>query len=84
MPRIPLEEVKTGTKEENAERLRAVLDGAETPDREYVLINAAAALFACEKAGSIPEGLELAHSAIDTGAAKKVLEAYIVTSNSFA
>jgi len=84
LPHIPLEEVKTGTKDENAARLRAVLDGAETPDREYVLINAAAALFACEKAGSIPEGVELARAAIDTGAAKRVLDAYIAASNSFA
>ncbi len=83
LPRIALEEVKTGTKEENAARLRAVLDGAETPDREYVLINAAAALFACEKAGNIPEGVEMARAAIDTGAAKRVLDAYIAASNSF-
>ena len=84
MPRIALEEVKTGTKEENASRLRAVLDGAETPDREYVLINAAAALFACEKASSIPDGVEMARAAVDTGAAKRVLDAYIAASNSFA
>jgi anthranilate phosphoribosyltransferase len=84
LPRIPLEAVKTGTKEENAERLRAVLDGAETPDREYVLINAGAALYACQRAPGIREGVEMARLSIDSGAAKKVLEAYIITSNSFA
>jgi anthranilate phosphoribosyltransferase len=83
LPHIALEEVKTGTKEENASRLRAVLDGAETPDREYVLINAGAALLACDKAPSIREGVEIARIAIDTGAARKVLDAYIAASNSF-
>jgi anthranilate phosphoribosyltransferase len=83
MRRLPLEEVRTGTKEENAKRLHAVLDGHESPDREYVLINAGAALYAAGKATSISEGVDLARVSIDSGSAKRVLEAYITTSNSF-
>jgi anthranilate phosphoribosyltransferase len=83
MRRLPLEEVRTGTKEENAKRLHAVLDGHESPDREYVLINAGAALYAAGEATSISEGVDLARASIDSGSAKRVLEAYITTSNSF-
>jgi anthranilate phosphoribosyltransferase len=83
MKRVPLEEVRTGTKEENAKRLRAVLDGSESPDRDYVLINAGAALYAAGKAATIGEGVDLARVSIDSGAARRVLEAYITTSNSF-
>jgi anthranilate phosphoribosyltransferase len=83
MRRLPLEDVRTGTKEENAKRLRAVLDGNESPDREYVLINAGAALYAAGKAPAIDQGVEMARVSIDTGAARRVLEAYITTSNSF-
>jgi anthranilate phosphoribosyltransferase len=83
LPTIPLEEVRTGTKEDNAARLRAVLDGAETADREYVLANAGAALYAAGKAPDIKAGVEQARLAIDTGAAKRTLEAYVAATNSF-
>ena len=81
--RIPLSAVKTGTKEENAARMRAVLAGKAGPDREYTLINAGAALVAANRAASVKEGVVLARQAVDSGAAAKVLEAYVATSNSF-
>jgi anthranilate phosphoribosyltransferase len=83
MPLISLAEVKTGTKEENATRLRALLDGAESADREYVLANAGVALDAVEHAPDIQAGIQKAREAIDSGAAKRVLEAYVEASNSF-
>jgi anthranilate phosphoribosyltransferase len=83
MPLISLAEVKTGTKEENATRLRALLDGAESADREYVLANAGVALYAVEHAPDIQAGIQKAREAIDSGAAKRVLEAYVEASNSF-
>jgi anthranilate phosphoribosyltransferase len=83
LPTIPLEEVKTGTKEENAARMRALVDGAETADREYILANAGVALYAAEHAPDFKAGVEQARLSIDTGAAKRVLEAYIETTRSF-
>jgi anthranilate phosphoribosyltransferase len=81
--RIPLSEVKTGTKEENAARMRDVLAGKPGPDREYTLVNAGAALMVANKASSVREGVEMAKQAIDSGAAAKVLEAYVAATQSF-
>jgi anthranilate phosphoribosyltransferase len=83
MPMITLAEVKTGTKEENAARMRALLDGAESADREYVLANAGVALYAVEHVPDIQAGIQKAREAIDSGSAKHVLEAYVEASNSF-
>ena len=83
LPSIPLEEVKSGTKEENAHRLRALLDGSESADREYVLANAGVSLYAAEHAQDIQTGIEQARLAIDTGAAKRVLESYVSATNGF-
>jgi anthranilate phosphoribosyltransferase len=81
--RIPLSEVKTGTKEENAERMRAVLAGKAGPDRDYTLINAGAALVAANKAPSVKEGVAMATQAVDSGAAANVLDAYVAATQSF-
>jgi anthranilate phosphoribosyltransferase len=83
LPSIPVDEVKTGTKEENAARMHALLDGAESADREYVLANAGVALYVVGHAPDVKIGVEQARLAIDTGAAKKVLEAYVAATNSF-
>jgi anthranilate phosphoribosyltransferase len=81
--RVPLSAVKTGTKEENAERMRAVLAGKPGPDRDYTLVNAGAALVAANKASSVKQGADLARQAVDSGAAAKVLDAYVEASRSF-
>jgi anthranilate phosphoribosyltransferase len=80
---IPLSTVKTGNKEENAERLRGVLTGKPGPDRSYTLANAGAALVAANKASSVKEGVEIAREAVDSGAAAKVLDAYVAATQSF-
>jgi anthranilate phosphoribosyltransferase len=81
--RVPLSVVKTGTKEENAERMRAVLAGKPGPDRDYTLVNAGAALVAANKASSVKQGADLARQAVDSGAAAKVLDAYVAATQSF-
>jgi anthranilate phosphoribosyltransferase len=81
--RLPLATVKTGTREENATRLRSLLAGTASPDREYTLVNAGAALVAANKAGTVKEGAEIAREAVDSGAALKVLESYVQASQSF-
>jgi len=80
---IPLSTVKTGTREENAERLRGVLSGKPGPDRSYTLVNAGAALVAANKASSVKEGVELAKESVDSGAAAQVLDAYVAATQSF-
>jgi anthranilate phosphoribosyltransferase len=83
LPSIPVDEVKTGTKEENAARMRGLLGGAESADREYVLANAGVALYTVGKAPDVKTGVKQARQSIDTGAAKRVLEAYVAATNSF-
>jgi anthranilate phosphoribosyltransferase len=83
LARIPLSAVRTGTKEENAGRMRAVLAGKPGPDRDYTLVNAGAALVAANKAASVREGVAIATQAVDSGAAARVLDAYVAATRSF-
>jgi anthranilate phosphoribosyltransferase len=53
--------------------IRAVLAGVDGPARRIVLANAAAALLAAERVGTLHEGVVRAAAAIDTGAAAQVL-----------
>lgn len=59
---------------ENAEMVREVLNGVPGPRRDIVLVNAAAALVAAGRACNWCEGMALAASAIDIGAARAKLE----------
>ncbi|MDD4894679.1 MAG: anthranilate phosphoribosyltransferase [Candidatus Omnitrophica bacterium] len=58
----------------NAKIIIDILKGAKGPKRDIVLLNAAAAIYVCDKAGSIKEGLALAYESIDSGKAFKKLE----------
>jgi anthranilate phosphoribosyltransferase len=64
-----------GTAAENAGIVRAVLAGERGAPRDVVLINAGAALFVAGAAGSVREGIALAAEAIDSGAARRTLDA---------
>ena len=77
----PLDAVRGGSREENAEALRRVLEGEAGPLRDFTLINAAAALVAADLAQDFREGLELGAQAIDSGAASEKLEAFVKVSN---
>ena len=63
-----------GTPEENADAMRALLDGATGAYRDAVLFNAAAALVVADKAATLPEGVEIARESIDAGKAKQAVE----------
>ncbi|HAS82743.1 MAG TPA: anthranilate phosphoribosyltransferase [Verrucomicrobia bacterium] len=69
-----------GTPQANAEITRAVLSGLKGPTRDVVCLNAAAAIAAGGKAGSIVDGWEIAQAAIDSGAAMQALERMIAVS----
>ena len=71
-----------GTPAENAEITKAILKGEEKgPKRQAVCLNAGAALYIAGKAASIEEGVKLAESLIDSGAALKKLEEFVDETN---
>lgn len=70
----PLAALAGGEAERNAEILLEVLEGRSGPQRDAVLLNAAAAFIAADEVGEFREGIELAAKTIDSGAARGVLE----------
>ena len=71
-----------GTPAENAEITKAILKGEEKgPKRQAVCLNAGAALYIAGKSASIEEGVKLAESLIDNGAALKKLEEFVEETN---
>ncbi|MBI4744550.1 MAG: hypothetical protein HY776_07010 [Actinobacteria bacterium] len=72
-----LEDLKGGTAEENAVILRAILSGEKGPKRDVVLLNAAAAFIASDKASDFREGVKKAEESIDSGAALEKLDRLI-------
>jgi len=69
LSRASLDSLKGGTVDENAAFLRSVLAGAPGPKRDVVLMNAAAALVAGDRASSLQQGVVMAGEAIDSGRA---------------
>lgn len=71
-----------GTPAENAEITKAILKGEEKgPKRQAVCLNAGTALYIAGKPASIEEGVKLAESLIDSGAALKKLEEFVEETN---
>lgn len=70
-------DVAGGDAAANAAILRSVLQGETGPRRNLVLINAAAALVAANRAPDLAAGLETAARSIDSGEAMRKLEALI-------
>jgi anthranilate phosphoribosyltransferase len=75
LPQADLAELAGGTASENAGQVEKILDGMSGAPRDVVLLNAAAALFVTGQAGSIHEGLQMAQTSVDSGAAKSKLQA---------
>ena len=71
------EELLGGSPEENAVITQNILSGEQGPKRNIVVINAAAALLAADKAESLEAAVQLAASAIDSGKAKDKLDALV-------
>ena len=77
LPQHRFSEILGGSPEENAQAFRALLDGAPGAYRDAVLLNAAAALVIAEKASDLREGVAIAASSIDSGAARQKLEGLV-------
>jgi anthranilate phosphoribosyltransferase len=75
LPVHPFEDILGGTPAENAKAFRALLSGQSGAYRDAVLLNAAAALLVAGKVEALPEGVALARSSIDSGAARAKVEA---------
>ncbi len=73
--RAPLEALRGGTPEENAEICVRILQGETGPRRDIVLLNAGAALVAAGVAGTVEDGVARAAESIDRGRAYATLEA---------
>lgn len=80
--RCSREDLLGGVPAENAEIVRSILGGEKGHRRNAVLMNAGAALYIGEKAGTISEGIALAAETIDSGAAAETLERIVRISNS--
>jgi anthranilate phosphoribosyltransferase len=74
VPRCDPQVLRGGSPEENARTIRAILAGANGGSRDAILLNAAGAIAAAGRAADLREGLELARTAVDSGAAAGRLE----------
>ncbi|CAN5253779.1 anthranilate phosphoribosyltransferase [soil metagenome] len=73
-------ELRGGDSAENAEAIRHVLAGEKGARRDAILLNAAATMAAAGLADDLPDGLELAREAVDSGVAAERLEQLIAFS----
>jgi anthranilate phosphoribosyltransferase len=84
LPAHPLASVLGGDAEHNAGLLQAVLDGAEGPITDFVLMNTAAALFVAGAATRFSDGVALAGDAIASGRARETLDQYVALTRELA
>jgi anthranilate phosphoribosyltransferase len=75
--RAPIDAVRGGTALENAATIHDIFSGKDGPQRDIVIINAAAALVAAEVAPDFAGGARLAAAALATGKAKEKLAALV-------
>lgn len=77
-----IEALKVANATESKSRIERALSGESGPARDIVILNAGAALYAAEVAGSIADGVERARAAIDSGAARAKLDQFVAFSRS--
>ncbi len=63
--------------EQSRQMLLGVLDGQTGPARDIVLLNAGATLYAANVVGNLPDGIARARQALDSGAARTKLDAFV-------
>ncbi|MDD4874088.1 MAG: anthranilate phosphoribosyltransferase [Dehalococcoidales bacterium] len=74
--------LKGGNAQENARLMLRIFDGEKLPQRNVVLMNAAAALVAGDRVNNLKDGFKLAQEIIDNDSAMNKLEELITVSNS--
>ena len=75
-----LDSIRGGTAAENAAILRNILSGNRGPQRDVVLMNAAAVMLAGDRAENMKQGFKLAEEMIDSGRAMQKLEKLVAFS----
>lgn len=71
-------DIKGGEKEENAHILTSILDGTETgAKRDIAVLNAGAAIWISGKAEDLRQGIQMAKSSVESGAALEKLHLFI-------
>jgi anthranilate phosphoribosyltransferase len=78
---VRLEQLRGGDPAQNAEQLRAVLNGAEGPIRQAVVLNAAGALWVAGLADDLRSGAVLAKQILDSGKAVEKLRHLIAATS---
>ena len=76
--------LRVQTPEQSQALLLAVLGNEAGPARETVVLNAAVALYAANVVGDIPAGIARARAAIDSGAARAKLDAFVAATQALA
>jgi anthranilate phosphoribosyltransferase len=79
----PRASVRGGSPADNAETMRQVFKGADGPVRDFVLLNAAAALVVGGRAAAMPEAVRRAAEVIDSGAALAALDRFVTVTQGF-
>lgn len=78
-----MDQLRGGSIEENVQIAKEVLQGRPGPQRDIVLLNAAAALAIAGQASDIKEGFHAAARSIDSGQAIEKLESLVRLTHSF-
>ncbi|MEM8726701.1 MAG: anthranilate phosphoribosyltransferase, partial [Pseudomonadota bacterium] len=73
----PIEAIRGDDAVHNAAALKALLNGAPGPYRDAVLLNSAGALLVAQRGKDWAERIAMAVEALDSGAAKRLLERWI-------
>jgi anthranilate phosphoribosyltransferase len=81
LPKAPLAALAGGDAAANAAIVRRLLGGEHGAARDIVLLNAGAALFVAGRAPHLLDGLRMAAAAIDSGAARRTLDALVQLSS---
>ena len=77
-----LDDLRGGSPEENADHLRAVLDGATGAYPDIVIMNAAVALMAGGHETDLATSAKRARHSLDTGQARNALDELVRITNS--
>ncbi len=83
LSRGAMEAVRGSTAAENAARMRALFSDEQGTLLDMVLLNAAAALLAADRAGSLNDGLAMARKAVEDGEALRRVDALVALTQSF-
>ena len=81
LPMAHTRRLRVADSNESAALVRGVLAGDEGVHRDVVLLNAGAALYAAQVADSVADGIARARTAIDSGAARAKLDAFVAATH---